>query len=338
QHVWKQKTSESVAELIAALEERRPMKTLEEEFKDRMLGEFRGLLLSAYSKFILADKLASKVNSAAETGAVSSRLVNERTSERESAEETLKSVCEQSLFDTQRGKEAAQAAVQDAQRRYDISRHHLTSLLGYEEPGMERGGEAAGLSLVEMRAPFAGTIEERVFGVAERLKRGDRQFALANTSQLWIAADLREADWPALALQTGQELPVETPALPGVKLKARVYYLGREVSTDSNAIPLVATIDNSDERLRPGLFVRVSIPLEADEEVLAVPSSAVVEHERQRFVFVPEAGNHFRRVDVKTGREEAQWIEIRSGLNRRQSVVVAGAFALKSELLLEREE
>ncbi|MFM8582209.1 MAG: efflux RND transporter periplasmic adaptor subunit, partial [Planctomycetaceae bacterium] len=90
--------------------------------------------------------------------------------------------------------------------------------------------------------------------------------------------------------------------------------------------------------LRPGLFVRVSLPLEVGQEVLAVPEGAVLQHERKRFVFVAEPEGQFRRVDIETGREGEGWIEVRSGLAEGEPVVSRGAFALKSELLLEREE
>jgi len=117
-----------------------------------------------------------------------------------------------------------------------------------------------------------------------------------------------------------------------------VYYVGREVSPVSNAVPLVASLDNPDGRLRPGLFVRVAIPLEEQSEVLAVPEQAVMEHERRRFVFIEEGPGKYRRADIKTGRESEGWVEIRSGLKAGDRVVTEGAFILKSELLLEREE
>jgi cobalt-zinc-cadmium efflux system membrane fusion protein len=170
------------------------------------------------------------------------------------------------------------------------------------------------------------------------LKQGDRQFVLADTSRLWVSADLREADWKALGIHPDTPLTVESPALPGEKFIAKVYYVGREVSSISNAVPLVASLDNSDGRLRPGLFVRVAIPLEEETEVVAVPEQGVMEHERRRFVFLEEGPGRFRRVDVKTGRELEGWVEVRSGLKPGDRIVVRGAFLLKSELLLEREE
>ena len=335
---FRSQVADSVDSLIRGIEGQQSMKKLEERFRERVMGEFRGTLLGAYSKFLLSQSLESKVTSAAETGAVSTRTVTERTSEREAAEENLKSACEQSLFDTQREQERAKAAFEDCQRRSDLAIHHLNTLLGYVDPAENTSGEAADLSLVEIRAPFSGTIEESVYGVSERLKQGDRQFILADTSRLWVSADLREADWKALGIKPDTPLVVESPALPGEKFKARVYYVGREVSPVSNAVPLVASLDNPDGRLRPGLFVRVAIPLEEQSEVLAVPEQAVMEHERRRFVFIEEGPGKYRRADIKTGRESEGWVEIRSGLKAGDRVVTEGAFILKSELLLEREE
>jgi cobalt-zinc-cadmium efflux system membrane fusion protein len=335
---FRSQVADSVGTLIQGIEGRQPMKRLEDGFRERVLGEFRGTLLGAYSKFLLSRTLESKVASAAETGAVSSRTVTERISDREGAEENLKAVCEQSAFDTQREQERARADFEDCQRRHDLARHHLNSLLGYPDSDQTASGDAPDLSQVEMRAPFAGTIEESVYGVSERLKQGDRQFVLADTSRLWVSADLREADWKALGIHPDTPLTVESPALPGEKFIAKVYYVGREVSSISNAVPLVASLDNSDGRLRPGLFVRVAIPLEDETEVVAVPEQGVMEHERRRFVFLEEGPGRFRRVDVKTGRELEGWVEVRSGLKPGDRIVVRGAFLLKSELLLEREE
>jgi cobalt-zinc-cadmium efflux system membrane fusion protein len=60
-------------------------------------------------------------------------------------------------------------------------------------------------------------------------------------------------------------------------------------------------------------------------------------HENSSFVFVADSAGSFHRVDVSIGIETPEWVEVSSGLKEGQKVVDQGAFALKSELLLERE-
>lgn len=339
-HDWQSQTCKNLQELLLAIRERQPMKKIEATFEQRPLGDHRSTLFTAYSRFLLAESLTSNIKTAVESGAIPARAALERTNEREAAEAALKAGCEQSSFDARRKCDEALANLDDVRRRLDISRQHLTALLGYDESQASVVSTAPqeAISLVESRAPFDGTIERRTYSASERVRYGDTLFVLADTRRLWIAADLREREWSALKLSPGQELLVESPALGDRKLTARVYYIGREVSPESNAVPLVAEIDNSEGLLRPGLFVRVAVPLEPAAEVLTVPSSAVVEHEQSRFVFVSgDAEGEFRRQDIHTGRDDGQWIEVTDGLAAGTKVVSHGAFVLKSELLLERE-
>ncbi|HUE16109.1 MAG TPA: hypothetical protein VMR25_18200, partial [Planctomycetaceae bacterium] len=144
----------------------------------------------------------------------------------------------------------------------------------------------------------------------------------------------REQDWAALRIEPGQEILVNTPAMPGCELKARVKRIGRRVVPETNSVSLVAEIGNADGLLRPGLFVQVSIPIGARKDVLCVPAAAVVQHEGVKFVFVQTGPKTFRRSDVTIGLETDKFVEIVSGLKAAEPVVVQGAMALKSEMLV----
>jgi cobalt-zinc-cadmium efflux system membrane fusion protein len=93
-------------------------------------------------------------------------------------------------------------------------------------------------------------------------------------------------------------------------------------------------------------------------DVLTVPTRSVLQHEDRSFVFVADSDasngdasngdaatgdagngdNRFRRVDVETGDDGEDRIEIVAGLKAGDQVVTNGAFILKSELLLEGED
>jgi cobalt-zinc-cadmium efflux system membrane fusion protein len=109
------------------------------------------------------------------------------------------------------------------------------------------------------------------------------------------------------------------------------------VQSETNSIPVVATISNEEGLLRPGMFVRVTIPIGAPRQALSVKSESVIQHDNQQFVFVDLTGGRFKRVDVSTGQASEEWIEVTKGLSVGQPVVTHGAFLLKSELLLKGE-
>ncbi len=340
---WQTQTHDNLQLLLAAIRQRSSMKQIEADFESRPLGEHRATLFTAYSRLVLAETSLSNLKAAAESGAVPARTLLEQTNAREAAGAALRGHCEQSAFDARRTRDETAAHEADARRRLDISRQHVTTLLGYKEHPLAKDTDAdrdreTRLSLVDCQAPFDGTIERKQFAASERVKGGEMLFVLADTRRLWIAADLREQDWDALRLTPGQEVLVESPAFGHRTLTARVQFVGREVSTESNAVPLIAEIDNSDGLLRPGMFVRVTISLDQPASVLAVPSAAVVEHERHKFVFVNGSRDgEFVRKNIQTGRDDGEWIEVLAGLEAGTQVVSQGAFLLKSELLLERE-
>ena len=64
----------------------------------------------------------------------------------------------------------------------------------------------------------------------------------------------------------------------------------------------------------------------------------MLQHDEQQFVFVATGESTFQRVDVVADDSAGQQVAILSGLEAGQQVVAHGAFILKSELLLERED
>lgn len=349
---WARQTSENTARLAAAIRHRRPFEEIDRDFRKLQLGDAREKLLASYSKFSLAEQLNTSIQDAGKSGAVAARVVREREGELQVSRATLDSLTEQIEFEARVAFQEADAALRDSERRLAIALKHRDTLLGTaavpretrkfapDQPAdLQAGDESVreDASVMSIRAPFAGTIEDRQLSVNERFRQGDTLFILADTSSLWISADLREHDWKAVSLQPGTELTAQFPALPGKSWPARVEWVGREVLPETNAVPLVAVIDNANALLRPGLFARVSLPIGEPKSVLAVPESAVLEHEGAQFVFVEESERRFRRVEIRTGESDGPWREVTSGLTGGERVVTAGAFVLKSAMLLEAE-
>jgi membrane fusion protein, heavy metal efflux system len=331
---WVEQTSKNVSALVEQLKNRAPMNDVEKQFRGKTLGKAREQLMSAYSRFLLAENLAKSADTVGRDVLPSATLA-ERLAERRSSEAALRAAYEQAGFDLVEQRRVAEIEAGDALRKLHIAEAQRNAMLGYSPDNVPMAATSGDeLSRVEVRAPIAGTIEEKMFAQSDRVRPSDAIFVLADTTSLWVAADIREQDWRALSLEPGQELSVETPALPGCKLKACVKRTGRSVSPQTNSVLLVASIANPNGLLRPGLFVNVSLPMGAAKDVLSTPAAAVVQHEGAKFVFVQTGPKTFRRADVKTGLETDQAVEIVSGLKPGEPVVVQGAMALKAEMLV----
>jgi RND family efflux transporter MFP subunit len=327
---------EHLGELLGALNDRLDVAELEKMFDDKTLGEHRDRIITAYSKWLLAEKTVKDTESVAGEG-IASIVVRERRSAREVAAAALESAREQSEFVALEAKMRSEAKLEHAQRMLTVSRRKLSVLLG---PFAEIAPGSINDELCELilRAPTDGLIEDRLVTVGAHVVPGQVLFAIADTSTLWVTAQIYEREWAALSERRVSEIALESPAVADRRLLAKVLYVAVSASPETRAVPLVAEFANEDGRFKPGMFAWVELPMGAPREALAVPPSAVTRHEQRSFVFVEDAPGTYRRVDVAVGRETPDWIEITHGLKAGEKIVDRGAFVLKSELLLAGEE
>ena len=330
--------AKNLALLSSMLDEGKSMESIEAACDNLALGSYRQDVLTAYSKMRLSSELLARIEPLANSGSVAVRVLRERESERQVTEAAFRTARDQATFAANQSKLKAEAELAEADRQRNLAWQSVDNLLGYKEDRQKVNlSNEDALSRLEIRAPMAGSVESRGFAGNERVTRGSSLIVLANTDSLYVAASIRENDWTAVTLQPGTKLSVMVPALKDRVFEASIRYVGREVQSDTNSIPLVATIPNAEGLLRPGMFVRVTIPIGPPRQALSVKPESVIQHDNQQFVFVDLTGGSFKRVDVSTGQASDEWIEVTHGLSIGQLVVTHGAFLLKSELLLKGE-
>lgn len=333
-----QSTQTNLLRLLGRLKESVELTTLLVEFENAPLGEHRESILAAYSRRTLADRLIAKLQPLASEGIASGRSILEQQSARETAQAAFQSACETARIQAAQRALKADTLAAHARRRTSVARERLGSLIGEAHDDAMMGEAKEALSLWRLKAPIAGTVEELPIAASERVTSSTSLMTIADTTSLWVHAEIRDRDWGALTLMPGQKVRVEPSALPGQFLTGEVVYVGRMQGAETRAVPIVVRIANEHDRLRPGMFARVFLPEGELREVLAVPTSAFVQHERRQFVFVEKSPGVFHDIDVVPGLHNTDWVEIKDGLKNGERVVTRGAFALKGELLLEPEE
>ncbi len=161
---------------------------------------------------------------------------------------------------------------------------------------------------------------------------GTNVATLADLSTVWVLTDIFEDQAPWT--RTGLAAEARLPFLPGAPRLGRVEFVYPTLDPDTRALRVRLKFDNLDEALKPNMFANVTIKAEPVNNALIIPRDAVIRSGNTERVIVSEEEGRFRAVEVLTGMESGDMVEILAGLTDDESVVVSGQFLIDSEASL----
>jgi cobalt-zinc-cadmium efflux system membrane fusion protein len=198
------------------------------------------------------------------------------------------------------------------------------------EPSAAGEADTARSSIFFLRSPVHGTVIDRRAFTGQVLDAGTPAFQVADLSTLWLTVHAYERD--AVRIQHGSTARIAFSALPGEDFTGNVTVVGRQVSSESRTIDVRIEVRNRSNLLRPGMSASASLPIGANSAlVLAVPVAAVQRVGDNWCVFLPKAEGLFEIRKIGRGRDLGTEVEILSGLKAGDTIVVDGAFLLKSQ-------
>jgi cobalt-zinc-cadmium efflux system membrane fusion protein len=148
---------------------------------------------------------------------------------------------------------------------------------------------------------------------------------VADTSNLWAILQAPAKDFPLI--KPGMEVTIQSS--DGLTTTGRVLLINPVIDEKTRTVMVRVALSNDSGKWLPGSFVTGQIKISAENLPVTVMRNAIQTIEGKSIVFVPEAKG-FVAVEVQTGREDSERIEIKSGLKAGQKYVSDGAFALKS--------
>ncbi len=210
---------------------------------------------------------------------------------------------------------ATQAQLDAASRNLQDAKSTLDSL---SKRGMDVARET-------LRAPIDGIITRLDIAQGQRVQSDTTAMLIADDQHLIARLGVEPEELGAL--QTGTRITIDPVFIPGISVDSQVRNVHAMIDPDTHLVEVLAPIPaERDDRLVLGSRIRARFH-PAPHPALVVPRSAVLTDTQDSFVYVVTAGKA-RRVNVQTGPEQGDEIEITGPLQAGDSVVVSGNYEL----------
>ena len=175
-------------------------------------------------------------------------------------------------------------------------------------------------------------ITEDEFVVGERIEPGRTLFRLVDEAIVWVDAILPAENARRIAVDS-----VAQVVLGDTRLTGKVVQRAHRTSEGTRSALVRIEVPNVGDRLHGGDYVEVYLDAgegkAADATTLAVPTEALVQLEGETVVFRQAADGTLAPVEVRTGAVIGDRTVVLEGVAVGDSVVVEGAYALKSQIL-----
>lgn len=181
---------------------------------------------------------------------------------------------------------------------------------------------------VPFRSPAAGVVIEKAVVEGAAVTAGQRLFRIADLDQIWVEADVHEADLARIA--SGDRADVALTYLPGRTFEGKVAFVYPYLDPTSRTGRVRIALANKQLELKPDMFAAVTFHLALGDRI-QVPSTAVIYTGPRRLVFVDLGGGRLRPQEVTIGARSGERVEIIDGLHAGDLVVSSGNFLIAAE-------
>lgn len=186
-------------------------------------------------------------------------------------------------------------------------------------------------SVIAVRAPSAGYIEDPAVNTGSYLEAGKRALSIINPRKKYLELKVFEKDIPMLDI--GSEVSFKLPDSEGETCRAKIVQIGHSIDKLQNSVTVYAEITKTDntQQLVPGMYVEAGI-VSQNEHSLFLPAEAVVGTNDNPYVLALKEKTddtyRFKKIPVKTGVTENRRTQIldAGSLKEGDAVLTKGAF------------
>lgn len=202
-------------------------------------------------------------------------------------------------------------SVKDAERTLESARTKLSQL------GQQLGDAS-------IKAPISGIITVKNSEIGEYVNIGTAIATVVDIYNLKAVVFVSEKD--VYRLKINQNAVITADVLPGNSFNGKVSFIS-PVGDENHNYRVELTVNNKSAALKAGTYIKVNFNLGSGSEALQIPKIALVEGTKNPFVYIINGTkSEIRKITI--GREFGEQVEVLSGLNEGDEVVVSGQINL----------
>ena len=184
------------------------------------------------------------------------------------------------------------------------------------------------LENTRLTSPINGIVTARNYDAGDMYNMAQPIFVVQQIVPVKLLINVPESRFTDV--KSDMEFDITTESYPNETFKGKVNIIYPSVSATTHTFPVEITIPNTDQRLRPGMFARVTANFGTNHNIV-IPDVAVVKQigSGEHFVYVLRDDNTVKYTLVELGRRMGDKYEILSGLNEGDKIVTEGQARLK---------
>ena len=186
-----------------------------------------------------------------------------------------------------------------------------------------------------IRAPFAGQLGIRQVNLGQYIEAGKTTIvSLQALDNVYAEFSLPQQELPQL--NPGLRVRLTADTYPGKQFDGVLTSLNPDLDATTRAIRLQATFENKEHLLRPGMFARVEVLMPGEQDVLIIPTPAVLSapYGDSVYVITPSTnaagGLVVKQQFIRAGRMRGDFVNVEAGLKAGDKVASSGLFKLRN--------
>ena len=207
-------------------------------------------------------------------------------------------------------------------QQFDISESEIAKLDDTGEPITE----------LTVFSPAAGYITEKNALPNMFVQPDTKLYTIADLSEIWVFAQIFQND--AGKIKPGDPAEVTLDAYPGQVFRGKVDYLLPQLDMATRTLPVRLVFANLGLKLRPGMYVNVSLKLPLGQRLI-VPDSAVFHSGTKNLIFTYAGEGNIEPHEVELGAHVGDQFVVSKGVKASDQIVTSANFLIDSEAQLQ---